>query len=234
MKTKQIDVLVTSASRLDYLKLTIDSLRQNLKFSGKLNWIIHEDAVKQAASQEVVRWINKNKFDVLMVTNPAKRQGKAVLNLLKMSKTEFVIRTEDDWVLQRQINLDEVIQVLEENNTVNQISFSKRNNGLATHYKYKEYTFSKFKLCLNPNWSFILGVWRKNFILPKWIATERGDDIGLILRQKDGVQVERSEDWLVKNIGAYWWGGMDKGEFVAHIGLHSVLQSPIKDKEING
>ena len=43
-----------------------------------------------------------------------------------------------------------------------------------------------------------------------------------------GSKLTRSEDWLVYNMGAYWWGGREKGEFVAHIGLESSLQSAVE------
>ena len=230
MKTKQIDILVTSASRLDYLKLTVKSLQYHLKFSGKLNWILHEDVVNKEGSRQVIDWVYKSGiFSRTLETTPAQRQGAAVKTLLEASTTEFVIRTEDDWVLQRELNLDDVINVMEHCHLINQISFNKRRNSLVVDKRYQTYDCLDFELCLNWNWSFILGVWRRAFILPNWVVTSRGDDIGYYLRGEPvGSKLTRSEDWLVYNMGAYWWGGREKGEFVAHIGLESSLQSAVE------
>tara|TARA_Y100000310_G_scaffold279894_1_gene299290 strand:+ start:634 stop:1329 length:696 start_codon:yes stop_codon:yes gene_type:complete len=230
MRTKRIDVLVTSASRVEYLQQTIASLQKHLKFDGKLNWVLHEDVVRQKGSKEVIDWAKKEGFfNGIMVTDPAKRQGAAVLKLLEAANSEFVIRTEDDWILTKDINLNDVVGLMEEHKELNQIGFSKKTNEDVA--KWGEYNKYRFPLCLNWNWTFILSVWRKSWILKRWVATDRGDDIAHYLRAGCEHKLLDSEAWTCQYLGTYWWGGMKDGSYLYHIGEDSVLTSSIEGKD---
>lgn len=115
---ERVDILVTSASRPEYLKQTIETLKRHLHYSGNLRWLLHEDVVRNKESLLCVEWAMENGFDKIKMTYPAERQGQSVLNLMNMSDSKYFVRTEDDWVLKKDINLDNVLQVLEKDKEI--------------------------------------------------------------------------------------------------------------------
>jgi hypothetical protein len=123
----QLDIIRTSASRPNLLRESTESLLKNLKFLGEIRWIFHEDTLNSERSKECIDYISSlNINKVLLVDKPAVGQGTSLTKLLNETKTDYFLNWEDDYTAVREIDLDLVIKILNENKDVNQISFFKR------------------------------------------------------------------------------------------------------------
>ena len=223
----KIDIVRMSASRPDLLKESTETLMQHLKFSGELRWLFHEDVLNKKRSDECIEYINSLDIDkVLVVDDPPITNGPGLTNLLKSTNTSYVIQWEDDYRCERDIDLDLVCKVLDENPGVNQIAFNKRSTmSEKPGFVKKEVTRSGVKLMTNPHWAFTPAIWRMSYIMPKW-SCQKGFihwHINSILKGS-----LKQADWVINNTGTYYLGTNGEPRFCFHIGYERSLRNGVE------
>jgi len=227
-----IDILITSASRPDYLKRTVDSILEHVHSKDQFRWLLHEDVVRKSDSLKNIKWVmNSGLFDEMKVTYPAKRHGNAIKELLNMAQSEYIFRSEDDCIILKNINLDEVLNVFNIDKKVNQIGFREMNTSTL-----KENEVIKGERCLTmqfPEWNLVPSIWRLSFIRPRWIVTNRGEVSHHLfsgLNKKKYSELIKNKSWLQENLGSYWWGDGFATGYVKHIGVDATLYAQIEKK----
>jgi|WetSurMetagenome_2_1015567.scaffolds.fasta_scaffold03350_11 hypothetical protein len=213
-----LDIMRTSASRPTLLKQSTESLLKNLKFSGELRWVFHEDFLNKERSNECVDYINSLDINkVLLIDKSAVGQGASLTKLLDAVEAKYVLNWEDDYTAEREIDLDLVVKILEENNDVNQVSFWKRQTmAEKPGFKKKEVVRSGQILTTNPHWAFTPAIWRVSFIKPRW---QNGPQIHWHMQPiLKGGQGMRDADWIIANLGTYHLGPIGENKYSFHIG----------------
>jgi hypothetical protein len=213
---KTLDVLITSASRLDLLKKTIQSFKKKAMCSLEYRFVLHEDVVIEKESDRVLEWANmSNIFDTVIVTKPAERLGKAIKKLLDEAQSKIIFRLEDDWEFEKEFNIDKMLEIFVDHK-INQIMLNKRSNDSLV-----EVIGKNFKLTLCNEWGMAPALWRLSFIKPKWKSHPTGDGVNLDLKGYDkntGGVLLRKNEWLIENMGAYWYGGNGETRYIKHLG----------------
>ena len=233
MIENRIDVIRMSASRPDLLVISTESLQRHLKFDGQLRFLLHEDYLNNDLSDKCVSYAESTGlFDVIVKDNPKIGQGRSLTKMLKMVNTKYIIHWEDDYELLCDLDLNTVVRLLDNNEDINQISFQKRQiMSEKPGFKKIEITRDYLKLTTNPHWAFIPAIWRVSFIQPKWVEFENDIHwrINDILKGKRSV-VEADANWVIKNTGTYYFGGIDEGHYTNHIGSSRSLREGAEQK----
>lgn len=225
----KIDVIRTSASRPEFLIESTKTLIENLKFSGELRFIIHEDVFNEKPSEECIRYIESVEGYEIIKDSPPIGQGLSLNRLFKMVESEFFISWEDDYTCTRELNLDIPYKILNENNDINQIVFNKRDTLPSLGEPPKPIFYKKvigksgYKLTSSPHWRLTPAMWRKSFIEKFWFKSNAidfnwkiNDKIRSVAGSFSGEF--READWVMKNIGSYYLGGIDEKKYCFHIG----------------
>jgi hypothetical protein len=123
-----VDVLITSCARPDVLEKTVRSFKEKIVTEHTLRYVLVEDKVDNEKRQNNgKKWINRHKdwFDEIIFNE--KRSGKGFWwqNMLKYCKTQFHIHLEDDNEFVREVNIDPVLKVMEENLDIVEVIFSR-------------------------------------------------------------------------------------------------------------
>jgi hypothetical protein len=214
----KLDIMRTSASRPELLKKSTESLLENIKFSGELRWIFHEDILNKDKSAQCISYIENLTINKkLLIDKPPIGQGASLTRLLNTVKTKYVLNWEDDYTAEREIDLDLVVKILDENVDVNQISFWKRQTmSEKPGFKKKETIRSGQTLTTNPHWAFTPAIWRVSFIKPKW---KNGPEIHWFIQPilKGGTGM-RDSNWIIANLGTYHLGPIGENRYSYHIG----------------
>lgn len=115
-----LPVIITTHNRTEVAKKTIESLVQNLKFDGKIEYCICDDRSDDDHVDELVK-----KFKSLGVKPNIRRVTKkryglgASLNrglTWAFDKSDFVLSTEDDWLLVKPLDMNDKVRTLLQNN----------------------------------------------------------------------------------------------------------------------
>jgi len=216
---KQIDIIRTSSSRPELLELTTESWKKYLKFDGELRWILHED-VLNSDKIEAIKKIGSN-YDIFQINNPAIGQGESLFWLLEQVKTKLILYIEDDWKLLKEINLDELYDLMYTNTDINQITFNKRAiMAKKQWFIKKEIKKDNISLVTDMYWTFIPSLWRIDWIKPKipeYLKETSGGtcSYGLNdhLRKFFGDKMADEDfnaDWVIANTGTYFLGNLMK------------------------
>jgi hypothetical protein len=225
-KIPQIDVLRLSASRPDLIMKTTPMLRDCLKFSGCLRWILHEDFLNGPISERIVEWAKtEGKYNVVAYHDPPIGHSRSLDWLLNASYSDYVIQWEDDYEPIQDIDLDELYVLLENNKDINQISFQKRAiMGEKPGFKKVEIERDGIWLTTNPHWAFIPAIWRSSWIKPKWEVFSASDHHWKMNKKlKEGESI-RDADWVVRHTGTYYLGRIGSGHYVNHLGRDRSLR----------
>lgn len=214
-----MDLIITSCGRLDCLKRTIKSICKNLKYSKQFKFILHEDVLYKEKSKEVIVWA-KDSMDQVIISDPYVGIGGGIMKLLDAASGEFVLKWEDDWVLEKEVNVDRLLKVFE-NEKVNQIQLNKRNNPLRTsHFNHREVEINGIKLTLCHEWGMAPSIWRLSYIRKYYTKPfEQGDSVNQNIFGTNDYKAD--PEWCQENIGAYWLGAIDESRYVEHIGHYS-------------
>jgi hypothetical protein len=212
-----VDLLMLSCSRPDLFCQTIDSFNSMVKFSGNIRKILHEDIANEKLSNKVLDYA-KGKFDIILFDKPPLGQGVSLDKLVNMAKTEYFLSWEDDWEIRQEIDIDRCIELMNKFPQINQIVFHKRKI-MGNRYDFikKEVNFEGNILTTNPHWGFQPGIWRKSFIMKYWkqfpnhIHWRINDQI-------KGANKSRDAEWIIKNVGCYFWGHIGSGHMMNHLG----------------
>lgn len=225
---KNVDVLVTSASRPSLLITTIESFfEKTICKDNTIRMLLHEDVIRSQDSDRIIDWVNSNNlFDVLEIHNPYIGLGPSIGHMLERHiEAEYMFYLQDDWAFIREFNLDEAVRILDEYPSVNQIRYNKRktmeyvgDNPKKRWFK-KEVVFGDIILTVSPHWFLNPAIWRMSFIRDKFVPAVvhcnwRTNDV---LKQGKGPN-ELTSDWIAENMGTFIYGKIGEPPFVQHIG----------------
>lgn len=211
-------VLITSASRSESFKRELEAFLEYVVYSGKFNFYLHEDVVKERRkeSEKLVKIArDSGVFKKIYISDPKIGRGPA-LNMLKKHVTgKYVFYMEEDWMFVRYVNLDSIIDLMDKYPHINQISWNNRNpkkvkkpggpKGLD-HFDYITRVFDEHYLMPSERWNWSPSVWRNSFILPIWNFSNSRAGHGLNRYLKNGCgMLEWNVEWLEKKIGSYFY-----------------------------
>lgn len=191
-----------------------------------MRWILHEDFLNPKASEEAVAYAKKSGiFDIILTSRPPIGQGLSLGRLMMNVRAPYILCWEDDWELLREIRLEDCLKIMEENPDVHQIAFNKRDTMKdVSGFKKLEIERSGFKLVTSPHWRITPALWRTSFIRPRWIFHDNRH-FNWILNDhlKQGMK-ELTPEWIVQNLGTYYFGKFDEKQFVRHLGENQSLR----------
>jgi hypothetical protein len=235
-----IDIIRTSASRPDFLKTSTEALLKYLEFSGEFRWLIHEDCMNDAWSEECMNYIkNSDTYTGVDQDKNPIGQGQSLTNLINQTNTPYILNVEDDWELIKPLNLNPLIELMEKHNDINQIAFHKRRISWkrGSVFKKKQIIRDDIPLVTNPHWAFTPALWRSSYIKPLWQNFE--NDIHWRMNEVLKDNEYKGPEWVIENTGTYFlgyglcclkeFGGdktrdeymkLDNGYYMKHLGRH--------------
>jgi len=223
----KIEVLRPSASRPDLLRRTHEEFLKRVHYSGGFLFGMHEDVLQINPSIEALQWAIKTGY-FTMTDDPPVGQGNSLRRLILTAKSKYIFQFEDDWLFLRDIDLDQVIQIMEENPEVNQICFHKRPiMEMKGPFKKEQVSKSGFPLVVSPHWNFLPAVWRLSYIQP-FFAESFGImnknfawQLNEMVKQIPGGAGFRDHEWMKANVGAYFFGKHGEETYIKHLGIVS-------------
>lgn len=121
-KIPSVSVVIFTHNRTNVASETIKSLFKNLKYSGDICWVISDDRSTPEHIKAIAELFAKNgiKYDLCQTTQTHFGLGASMNNGIKkgFEKSDIVLRVEDDWILQKELNLDKHVKALRENNMI--------------------------------------------------------------------------------------------------------------------
>jgi len=124
---KTLDVIITSTGRRTIIP-TLKSFREKIVFSGKYNFIVNIDALHKKDLHKVIKFLSKEGFNNININIEGSSIGhaKAINYLFNKIKTPFFFHLEDDWLFFKEVNLDQLIQIMVKHSEIDHIRLSKR------------------------------------------------------------------------------------------------------------
>lgn len=221
---KKVQIIRTSASRSELLKASTESILNNLEYSGELEWILHEDVLDQSASNECINYSNQlNIYRTIGVDYPPLGHRRSFLWLFKHVTEDYVIHYEDDYILEKPVDLDLLIGIMEKYpDQINQIVFPKRD------ILPDKPGFSKIEIELDgvtfttcQHWMMVPAIWRMSYIknaIDKLQVYYLEDFHWRLNRILKGSNLKHDAQWVIKNTKTFYLGKLRSGKLVEHIG----------------
>ena len=226
MNYPDVDIMIDSASRPFLLEKSLSTIHRCLKYSGNLHWYLHEAFLFPDLSAQCIH-IGKYSgfFEKIYAEVRPKGQGISISNILNITSNPYFIHWEDDYKGVREIDLDFVIRIMEENIDVNQIAFNKRGTmSEVSGWKKTVVKRSGMDLTTSPHWRYTPAIWRSSYFRPKWKKIEGGNSHWDFNAQLKGISVsdthppDRDYNWVIKHTGTYYLGGIGNAPYTNHIG----------------
>jgi hypothetical protein len=126
-----IDVLINSCARPDLMDVSFKTFLKHIKTTHKFRFVIVEDKVENEERQALGReWIeqNKNYFDEILYLPKKAGMDRFYQEAIKLGRSPYFFRLEDDMDFQVDINIDPLIEILEQNQDICQITFRRDNH----------------------------------------------------------------------------------------------------------
>jgi len=119
--TEQIDVTMTATLRSSILNKTLESFNQNFFYKNpkRFRLIINIDPVGDKSSVKKMLSICKKYFSkhrILVTTPKVPSFPQAVLNVWNQVEANWIFHLEDDWILNKKIDVDDMISILKDYN----------------------------------------------------------------------------------------------------------------------
>ncbi len=222
-----LDAIITSTSRPQYLKRFIDSIFKHLHYSGNIRWHIHEGATNWDGEwkqfEDTKNYIyNSGIFESVQITSPNTNKAEALMKLKDKASSKYILYFEDDHEYYRDIDLDSIIEVMDKYPQINQLCFNKEtlvgenrklpkpNKKLGySYFHYETRWFENLETVVADRWHWIGSVWRKEFVMPRWFfeggyCTKKFNH-KLKPNSNDTSEIAKEWDanWLEENIGSY-------------------------------
>jgi hypothetical protein len=170
-----VEIIITSSSRPKLFKQFWESFESMVFFNDEVRITIHEDFRNQKQSIKIKDFIlsnttfMENKDHFFMSTNPAKGVGKALDYLLNHHiRSKYVFFLEDDWVFEKPIYIDKIVDVMEKFSDIQQIILSKQKINTYKRKVGKEVVFDGIHFTEWDGWTHIPNVFRVNFVRKYW------------------------------------------------------------------
>lgn len=219
-----MDILVTSASRPECLKLGIESLGY-LYCNEGFSIHLHEDVVpgKEQQSSKLIKWAEEsNKFTTIYVSNPRIGRGQALNKLRIHAQSDYIIYLEEDWEFIKPVNLDFLLSRLKKNTSINQVCFYDRilrciekpggPEGVDVFkYVVGQFQFNGFSLFVSERWNWLPAIWFTDWVKKRWKFKNHTADkeFNRSLKANCGLN-EWDINWLENKIGAYIYSDNDE------------------------
>lgn len=202
----EIDIIVTSSSRLEELKKTIESI--DFKWAGKFRWILHEDIFNYKDSEPLIRFALKG-FNVMGCHFPRLHMMRSLRWLLDQCKSKYVIHFHDDIPWVKQVDLNLIIKTMEEHSEINGVHFNIRPNlekitWVGEEFTSQNATIGELKLSTLPYFHISNCVWRYDFI-DKVITDDKITWREFMAIHKNSTQ------------GSYFMGHIGEGHYTKHL-----------------
>jgi len=223
----QIDFMVDSAARPDLLQITMESLLEHVKFSGKIRWMFHEAVLRKEDSQACMKYAESLKiFDIIQGTEPPKGEGYSISKMLRHADSPYFIHWEDDHKLVRDLDLDKCYSLFENYSMINQIAFNKRQTmSEVSGWQKANFTFGEDVLCVSPHWRFSPAIWRLSWILPRWtwfdlIPSGSSNNFHWEINAdlQESLRGNKTPDTVANQMGTFYMGPIAELAYVAHMG----------------
>jgi hypothetical protein len=226
--------LRTSASRPDLLIQSTKSIYEHLKTSTEIKMIIHEDVIDEEKSKECIHFMKYLSNCDCKVDHPPLGHSASFYWLIDQlpEKTKYFMFWEDDYDLDRDVDLDALVALMDKYNQINQISFPKRH--ILTEkagWKKKPVMFDDFKLTVSNHWYVSPAIWRKSFIFPYIEKLKINNPVkkdgtlgfgwhwGINKVMKGENLSEQRVDVIQEKYGHYYLGWPEKGsKLITHTG----------------
>jgi hypothetical protein len=158
------EITITGASRPDLYKIMWESFNEKVKMREKPKITAYEDVIIGSESKKVENYL-KGKVNEFIKFDPNRRLGFVMDRLLKNVKTEYFIYLQDDWKFLKDIDIDLLIEIMDENPNIKQIWFPK----LLEAHTFNTFCKDKVEIkgvTLTPyvSWAFLPNITRTSFI----------------------------------------------------------------------
>jgi hypothetical protein len=219
----RIDILITSASRPNSLRSEVKAFKKHVKFSGQMNFHLHEDRVPkmEGESERLIEWARRKPsyFTTVYLSHPRIGRGPALNLLRKHAKSKYIFYMEEDFDFIRDVDLDELIRLMDKYTTINQIAFpwrvrtvhAKPGGPHGDDFVYQERTFDDHVMHIPDRWTWQPALWRRSWVMPHWNFAARRSNKMFNRKFKQGCgPLEWSAEWLEKTYGAYFYSPVHK------------------------
>ena len=215
---KELDVMITSASRPEVFKICMTSLWDRLKFDGKINYHLHEDILIPEKSAELMKWAESTKkFTTIAYDNPPLGQPLSVHWSIKNSISPIFFRFEDDFLVEKVLDFNLIVKLMEENEDVNQIVLNKRTTDYKHGWDTREVERSGQKLVVAHHWFIMPSVWKKSYIDKYWSEPPKGGNVAWFINPILKGNQRRGSVWMEKNVGAFFMGKFGATRYINHL-----------------
>lgn len=231
------EVCVTAVSdRMDLFRTSIESLLANVD-QKPTKITVHIDMRPEAPEVRLADFIPAHP-DVLFsytTTEPANGMGPALVKLLEAASADFVLYTQEDWLVLRELPVRRTLELMTTHN-LNHVRWNKRKTMRAKHeddptraWKKVEVQFGGQTMCVSDHWYTQTSMWHVAAALPfaKKAAESAPDAHHFVARLNDLVNAAagagRKTRWndqafRHERVKTYIWGGIGEPAFVKHIG----------------
>jgi len=164
----KIDVAITGSSRPSLYPIFWESFNNMVKFNDTPNITVYEDVIFKDESKKVKKYI-EDKVDKYIEINPNKRLGYVFNLLLNNIKTKYYLYLQEDWKFLKEIDIDKIIEVMENNENIKQIWFPKKLQK-NTYNTFCGNTIKVDDINLVPynSWAFLPHIGRTKFVKNTW------------------------------------------------------------------
>ena len=218
-----LDVLITSSSRPQLFPYFWESFKKMMIIRQPHSVYAHEDFVFPDESKKVMVYLSalkdKNEIQGYHSHFPPIGLGRSMDFMFNnYIKADYMLYFQEDWQVERPIDVDQLIYVMNENPEVNLIAFNKiRNTKTLNKAPQPQYTYSGVDMCLYHSWTFLPGLWRMNFVRKHWrVRVDRPE--GYFTNAFGNHQQRMDCDYCKKVIGAYMLGKSEDYRYVRHLG----------------
>lgn len=128
---QRIDVVITATLRPEVLDLTLHSFSRNLlRQPDKVRVILNVDPIGDMtrSQDEVVRTCKRYFPIVIARTPPEPSFSKAVKWCWEQVQTDMFLHLEDDWLLKRPIDLDQIVAAFEQDRNIASVRLNRDSN----------------------------------------------------------------------------------------------------------
>lgn len=225
---QNLDGIVIAASRSSELKRTVESIKTNIVTNRKTKWFLHNDCLNEDESKKVME-IGIENFNNIESDYPMIGQLHAIYRTLQKTTAKYILYWQDDFILKEKVDIDKIIALMDNNTFINQITFFKTTiSGSRDGHPRKEIERNGIKLTAEYKFVSMVGIWRASFIKPIWSKYIKNIGIGnnawALMSGQINNAGERKHgewpdiDWVIANVGAFYYGGVGFPSIVEHIG----------------
>jgi len=213
------DIIITGSSRPDLLKITVESFRKFLHTEKNLNWILHEDCINIENSKESIKWAEKNGFSAVIIDLKPIGLGLSIDKLISKVKTPYALYIQDDWELERPVELDRILWVMDDVKNINHVLFGKMKLRQKTgDFLHENEVFQGLDLTLNNSWHLNPAIWRMSKVREKWNISKPDRIEGFFTNQFGTHKQRLDKTYCFDKLGSFFLGKIGEYRYVRHLG----------------